>query len=109
MGISETIFRSGELIELGTVAAAMIEIQERVGVPENTILIEPTIAAAFARDRAVCAKRRGRVIPGEGQDGREFILHPPLRASEALYALPIDHPKTTENPWQHPANNMAKL
>ena len=51
VGISETIFRTGELIELGTVAAAMIEIQERVGVPENTILIEPTIAAAFARDR----------------------------------------------------------
>ena len=51
MGISDAIFRSGELIELGTVAAAMVEVQERVGVPENTILIEPTIAATFARDR----------------------------------------------------------
>ena len=49
--ISHSIFRSGELIELGTVKAAMVEIQERVGVPENTILIEPTVAAAFARDR----------------------------------------------------------
>ena len=38
-------------MEVGTVAAAMIEVRERVGVPDHTILIEPTVADAFARDR----------------------------------------------------------
>ena len=40
----------GTLLELGTVAAAMTEVAERVGVPEATTLIEPTIAVAWARD-----------------------------------------------------------
>ena len=40
----------GTLLELGTVAAAMAEVAERVGVPEATTLIEPTIAVAWARD-----------------------------------------------------------
>ena len=38
-------------MEVGTVAAAIVEVKERVGVPDTTILIEPTVAAAFARDR----------------------------------------------------------
>ena len=40
------------LLELGTVAAMMAEVGERVGVPENAMMIEPTIAAAWARDSA---------------------------------------------------------
>ena len=40
----------GTLLELGSVTAAMTEVAERVGLPENTILIEPTIAVAWARD-----------------------------------------------------------
>ena len=42
--------KPGTLLELGTVAAAMTEVAERVGVPESTILIEPTVAETWARD-----------------------------------------------------------
>ena len=37
-------------LEVGTVATAMAEIRERIPVPESTVLLEPAVAAALARD-----------------------------------------------------------
>ena len=37
-------------LELGTVRALMGEIEERVGVPENVVLVEPTISITWARE-----------------------------------------------------------
>ena len=37
-------------LEWGTVATAMAEIRERIPVPENTVLLEPAVAAVMARD-----------------------------------------------------------
>ena len=37
-------------LEVGTVAAAMAEIRERIPVPENIVLLEPAVATALARD-----------------------------------------------------------
>ena len=37
-------------LEVGTVATAMAEITERIPVPETTVLLEPAVAAALARD-----------------------------------------------------------
>ena len=37
-------------LEVGTVATAMAEITERIPVPERTVLLEPAVAAALARD-----------------------------------------------------------
>ena len=37
-------------LELGTVRALMGEIEERVGVPEGVVLVEPTISITWARE-----------------------------------------------------------
>ena len=37
-------------LEVGTVATAMAEITERIPAPEGTVLLEPAVAAALARD-----------------------------------------------------------
>ena len=39
-------------LEVGTVAALMGEIEERVGAPPGTVLIEPTVASMWAREGA---------------------------------------------------------
>ena len=45
----ELIAKNGTL-ELGTVRALMGEIEERVGVPEGVVLVEPTISITWARE-----------------------------------------------------------
>ena len=85
-------FRSGELMELGTVAAAMVEVQERVGVPENTILIEPTIAAAFARDRGA--------EPSAPNAEDELFLAKVKTVENLLMILHSEPPRHfTHSPW----------
>ena len=40
----------GRTLELGTVCALLGELQERIEVPEDTMLVEPTVAVTWARD-----------------------------------------------------------
>ena len=42
--------QKGTMLELGTVKARMVEFEERVGLPLDTMLIEPTVAFTWARD-----------------------------------------------------------
>ena len=39
-----------ELIELGTLHAVLGEIEERVGLPDGVVVVEPTVAVAWARE-----------------------------------------------------------
>ena len=42
--------KRGDTLELGTIHAMMVELEERVGFPLDTMLVEPTVAAIWARD-----------------------------------------------------------
>ena len=42
--------QKGVMHEIGTVLAALREIEERIGIPKDTVVIEPTVASAWARD-----------------------------------------------------------
>ena len=72
------LIKKGDTLELGTVHAMLVELEERVGFPLDTMLVEPTVAFAWARDGL-----EGAAAPNE--EDRAFVER--VKAARHLYIV----------------------
>ena len=92
---SVELIKKGQTLELGTVQAMLVELEERVGVPLDTLLVEPTVAETWARD----GLEEGAVAPNVEE--RAFVER--VKASRHLYIV-----VQSENPAHYTLVEMHK-